>query len=102
MDSETGKVTKGIPHIPPGTTPFEAVYLLVIHYTDLPGVPDIDRYRRIKEPKPGRCAFRGCSEPVAWEDDKGRNFLCDGHYQEVRAWIRSARAGYLPFPARQS
>ncbi len=92
--------TENALHIPAGTTPYEAVTLLVRYYTDLPGVPNIDGFRRIKYQKHGRCAFRGCSEPIAWEDDEGKYFLCDGHYREIREWIESARAGHLPLPAR--
>ncbi len=100
MERETGAGPESGLHIPPGTTPNEAVYLLIIHYTSLPGVPDIDRYHRIREPRQGSCAFIGCSEPIAWEDNEGRNFLCDGHYLAIKEWIRSARGGHLPLPAK--
>ena len=39
--------------------------------------------------------FRGCTEPIAWEDAGGGNFLCEGHYLTVRKWIDEARTGLL-------
>jgi hypothetical protein len=64
-------------------------------YTGLAVVPDIARYRRIQGVKGGRCIFIGCTEPIAWEDARGGNFLCEGHYLTVRRWVEEARSGYL-------
>ena len=64
-------------------------------YTGLTIVPDIARYRRIRGVKEGRCIFIGCTEPIAWEDARGGNFLCEGHYLTVRRWVEEARSGYL-------
>ncbi len=69
---------------------------LIGRYTILTTIPDIDRYRRITTPKPGRCVFRGCTEPIAWEDAQGGNFLCEGHYLTMKRWIEEARRGLLP------
>ena len=69
---------------------------LILKYTTITFVPDIDHYRRIATPKPGRCIFRGCSEPIAWEDAQGRYFLCEGHYRIMKEWIEDARRGLLP------
>jgi hypothetical protein len=68
---------------------------LITQYTVLTTIPDIDRYRRITTPREGRCVFRGCTEPIAREDARGGNFLCDGHYQVMREWIEDARKGLL-------
>ncbi|HUK38384.1 MAG TPA: hypothetical protein VLV30_04635 [Methanomicrobiales archaeon] len=69
---------------------------LIARYTVITFIPDIDRYRRITTPKQGRCIFRGCPEPIAWEDARGENFLCEGHYQTMKGWIEDARLGLLP------
>jgi hypothetical protein len=74
----------------------EQLKALIVQYTVLGTIPDIDRYRRITTPKEGRCVFRGCTEPIAWEDARGGNFLCEGHYEVMREWIRDARSGLLP------
>ena len=79
----------------PGS-PLEHLKALIVQYTVLTTIPDIDRYRRITTPKEGRCTFRGCTEPIAWEDARGGNFLCEGHEQVMREWIGEARKGFLP------
>jgi len=76
--------------------PLEHLKALIGQYTVLPTIPDIDRYRRITTPTEGRCVFRGCTEPVAWEDAHGGNFLCEGHYLVMRRWIEDARRGLIP------
>jgi len=79
----------------PGS-PLDHLKALIGRYTVITSIPDIDRYRRITLPKEGRCIFRGCPEPIAWEDARGGNFLCEGHYQVMRRWIEEARRGLLP------
>jgi hypothetical protein len=74
----------------PGNS-LERLHGLLNKYTLFTKVPDIDRYRRIGTPRQGRCMFRGCTEPIAWEDARGGNFLCDGHYLTIRKWIDEAR-----------
>jgi hypothetical protein len=76
--------------------PVEHLKALIEKYTVITFIPDIDRYRRITAPKEGRCIFRGCPEPIAWEDARGGNFLCEGHYRTMRTWIEEARRGLLP------
>ncbi|MDD1667177.1 MAG: hypothetical protein LUO96_01790 [Methanomicrobiales archaeon] len=76
--------------------PLDHLKALIAEYTVLTSIPDIERYRRITIPKDGRCSFRGCTEPIAWEDARGGNFLCEGHYQVMRRWIEEARRGLLP------
>jgi hypothetical protein len=76
--------------------PLEQLKALIARFTVLTTIPDIDRYRRITTPKEGRCVFRGCTEPIAWEDARGGNFLCEGHYEVMREWIMDARKGLLP------
>jgi hypothetical protein len=39
--------------------------------------------------------FRGCTEPIAWEDATGANYLCQGHYLTLVSWVNEARSGYL-------
>lgn len=77
-------------------SPLEHLKALIGRYTVISSIPDIDRYRRISSPKAGRCIFRGCPEPIAWEDALGGNFLCEGHYRIMRNWIEDARRGLLP------
>jgi hypothetical protein len=77
-------------------SPLEHLKDLIGRYTVITFIPDIDRYRRVTTPKAGRCIFRGCSEPIAWEDARGGNFLCEGHYRTMRLWIEEARKGLLP------
>jgi hypothetical protein len=78
----------------PGNS-LERLHGLLKKYTLFTTVPDIDRYRRIGTSRLGTCMFRGCTEPVAWEDANGGNFLCEGHYLTVRKWIDEARADLL-------
>ena len=73
----------------------ERLHVLLDKYTLFASVPDIDHYRRITKPRAGNCMFRGCTEPIAWEDAAGENFLCEGHYLTVRKWINEARTGLL-------
>jgi len=75
--------------------PLDHLKALIEKYTVLTTIPDIDRYRRITVPREGRCVFRGCTEPIAWEDARGGNFLCEGHYEVMREWIEDARKGLL-------
>ena len=77
-------------------SPLEHLKALIVQYTVLTTIPDIDRYRLITSPKQGRCVFRGCTEPIAWEDAHVGNFLCEGHYEVMRQWIVDARKGLLP------
>ena len=77
-------------------SPVEHLKALIQRFTVITTVPDIDGYRRISTPKGGQCIFRGCTEPIAWEDARGGNFLCEGHYRVMRAWIEEARRGLLP------
>jgi hypothetical protein len=72
------------------------LHALITRYTVISGLPDIGLYRRITGNKPGRCIFRGCSEPIAWEDSRGQNFLCEGHYILMKQWIEEARKGLIP------
>ncbi|MDD1674764.1 MAG: hypothetical protein LUQ13_03880 [Methanomicrobiales archaeon] len=67
------------------------VRLLMLQYTGRAIVPDIQHYRRIAAPRKGKCMFIGCTEPIAWEDASGSNFLCEGHYRTVRKWVEDAR-----------
>ena len=76
--------------------PVEHLKTLIGKYTVITFIPDIDHYRRITAPKEGHCIFRGCTEPIAWEDARGGNFLCEGHYRTMRTWIGEARKGLLP------
>ncbi|HVN66292.1 MAG TPA: hypothetical protein VMT31_06740 [Methanomicrobiales archaeon] len=76
--------------------PLEHLKALIARYTVLATIPDIDRYRRITTRKEGRCVFRGCTEPIAWEDAWGGNFLCEGHYLVMREWMEDARKGLIP------
>lgn len=72
------------------------LYALITRYTVITGLPDIESYRKIIGDKPGRCIFRGCTEPIAWEDRKGENFLCEGHYNLIKQWLADARKGLIP------
>ncbi|MDD1676749.1 MAG: hypothetical protein LUQ40_03325 [Methanomicrobiales archaeon] len=67
------------------------VRLLMLQYAGRAIVPDIQHYRRIIVPRKGKCMFIGCTEPIAWEDASGNNFLCEGHYRTVRKWVEGAR-----------
>jgi hypothetical protein len=68
---------------------------LITKYTVISHIPDIARYRRISPGTTGSCIFRGCTEPIAWEDARGGNFLCEGHYRVVKRWIEEARRGFV-------
>jgi hypothetical protein len=68
---------------------------LIHKYTILSSVPDIARYRKITGPKSGNCLFRGCTEPVVWEDSRGEHFLCEGHYPIIVQWISEAQLGLI-------
>ena len=72
------------------------LHALITRYTVISGVPAIGSYRRITGNTQGRCIFRGCSEPIAWEDSRGKNFLCEGHYILMTQWIEEARKGLIP------
>ena len=69
---------------------------LIENYTVISFVPDIDHYHRITVPKPGHCIFRGCEEPIAWEDPRGNNFLCEHHFRVMQQWILETRKGLIP------
>jgi len=75
--------------------PVSHLRALITRYTVISFVPDIDNYRRLKGRRDGSCIFRGCTEPVAWEDARGSNFLCEGHYLIVKRWIEEARMGLV-------
>ena len=77
------------------TDPQEILLELIKRYTILTSVPDIERYRRITTPREGHCVFRGCPEPIAWEDANGTNFLCEGHYRTIVQWVEETRREYL-------
>ena len=68
---------------------------LIEKYTVISFLPDIASYHRITGPVTGTCIFRGCSEPVAWEDARGGNHLCEGHYVIMKRWIDEARQGLI-------
>jgi len=69
--------------------------VLITRYTVISFVPDIDNYRRLTMRRDGSCIFRGCTEPVAWEDARGSNLLCEGHYLMMKRWIEEARMGLV-------
>jgi hypothetical protein len=71
--------------------PLGQLKALIEKYTEISFIPDIDHYRRITGPKPGRYIFKGCTEPIAWEDARERNFLCEGHFRVMLQWIQEAR-----------
>ena len=77
------------------TDPISQLRALITHYTVISFIPDIDNYRRITGRRSGSCIFRGCTEPVAWEDARGSNLLCEGHYRTVKRWIEEARMGLV-------
>lgn len=76
--------------------PSERLKRQLDQYTGFSSIPDIGSYHRIKGQKEGRCMFRGCTEPIAWEDAAGANYLCEGHYLTLVRWVEEARRGYLP------
>jgi hypothetical protein len=75
--------------------PLVQLRALIERYTIISFIPDIRNYRRIPGPKPGFCIFRGCTEPIAWEDARGENYLCEGHYRTMSLWIEQAQKGLL-------
>lgn len=77
------------------TDPMLHLKNLIRHYTVISFVPDIDQYRRIQGMKNGNCIFRGCTEPIVWEDPEGKNFLCEGHFQIMKWWIYEARKAHF-------
>jgi hypothetical protein len=77
------------------TYPISHLSVLITHYTVISFVPDIDNYRPLTGLRDGSCIFRGCTEPVAWEDARGSNLLCEGHYRTVKRWIEEARTGLV-------
>jgi hypothetical protein len=70
---------------------YAQVRQMMLQYTGRAIVPDIQHYRRITTAKNGKCIFIGCTDPIAWEDTAGTNFLCEGHYRTVRKWVEDAR-----------
>jgi hypothetical protein len=68
---------------------------LIEKFTVISFIPDIKGYRIISGFKAGSCIFRGCTEPIAWEDARGGNFLCKGHYILMNRWIEEARKGLI-------
>jgi len=75
--------------------PVSHLRALITRYTVISFVPDIDNYRRLTGRRSGSCIFRGCTEPVAWEDAQGSNLLCEGHYLTVKRWVEEARMGLV-------
>ena len=75
--------------------PLSRLKAFITRYTVISFVPDIDNYRRLTGRRDGSCIFRGCTEPVAWEDARGSNLLCEGHYQTMKWWIEEARIGLV-------
>ena len=75
--------------------PISHLKMLIETYTIISYIPDIKGYRRIQGQKPGSCIFKGCTEPIAWEDARGGNFLCEGHYVIMNRWIDAARKGLI-------
>lgn len=75
--------------------PFSHLKSLIEKYTTISFIPAIEHYQRIEGDKHGQCIFRGCTEPIAWEDARGGNFLCEGHYQTMKQWIEDARTGLI-------
>ena len=77
------------------TDPRSHLITLIEKYTVISFIPDIKRYRPLFGKKEGRCIFAGCTEPIAWEDARGGNFLCQGHYVIMNRWIEEARKGLI-------
>jgi hypothetical protein len=75
--------------------PLSHLRALIEKYTVVSTIPDIRGYRNIKGPRAGVCIFKGCTEPIAWEDARGGNFLCEGHYLLMTQWIDEARKGLI-------
>jgi hypothetical protein len=82
------------PFMTPSPDPMTQLKALIEKYTVITFIPDIRNYRRISVPKEGSCIFRGCTEPITWEDARGENFLCEGHYRTMALWIDQARKGF--------
>jgi hypothetical protein len=79
----------------PAADPLAHLRALIEKYTIITFIPDIDTYRPVSGPKKGSCIFRGCTEPIAWEDPRGSHFLCKGHYITMKMWIDEARKGLI-------
>jgi hypothetical protein len=79
----------------PDPDPLSHLNDLIHQYTILSSIPDMARYRRITGPKAGNCLFRGCTEPVVWEDTRGEHFLCEGHYRIMVKWITEAQKALI-------
>jgi hypothetical protein len=75
--------------------PLAHLLALIEKYTVISFIPDIQAYRPLSFTKKGSCIFRGCTEPIAWEDAGGGNFLCQGHYVTMKMWIDEARKGLV-------
>jgi hypothetical protein len=82
---------KGPGSIEDPADPMTQLKTLIEKYTVITFIPAIKNYRRISLPKAGSCIFRGCTEPIAWEDARGGNFLCEGHFRTMNLWIDEAR-----------
>ena len=75
--------------------PLSHLRTLIEKYTVISFIPDINGYRPLSGKKEGSCIFSGCTEPIAWEDSRGGNFLCQGHYVIMKRWIEEARKGLI-------
>ncbi len=75
--------------------PVSRIRSLIEKFTIITFIPDINGYRQLSGRKAGPCIFRGCTEPVAWEDSRGGNFLCQGHYLVMKRWIEEAWKGLI-------
>jgi len=75
--------------------PFSLLKDLIEKYTAISFIPAIEHYRRKDGEKSGRCIFRDAREPIAREDARGGNFLCEGHYLTMKQWIEDARKGLI-------
>ena len=75
--------------------PMAHLKALIAKYTVITFVPEIDAYRPLSGKKSGSCIFRECPEPIAWEDARGGNFLCKGHYITMKMWIDEARKALI-------
>lgn len=68
---------------------------LILKYTEIRFNPDVEHYRPITGKKTGKCIFRGCTEPIAWEDARSGNFLCEGHLRIMKQWLQEAREALI-------
>lgn len=68
---------------------------LIEQYSVLSTIPDNRGYRKIQGLQTGARIFRGCTAPIVWEDTRGGNFLCQGHYLLMNQWIDEARKGLI-------